>query len=375
MSNQKYDMMRLRAAGDPKRLDEILQEECREKTRDKLPQTLLCDGFKFPTLLSAEQCTSDSLAEQHSLHVNPGDEVLDMTCGLAIDAFHIARRAARVTAIDIDPKVADAARDNARALGLANVDVICADSVVWLGESGRRFDVIFIDPARRSSDGRRLRALADCSPDVTSCLSLLKERSDKLIVKASPMLDVAMTVKELGGDADIMVYGAKGECKELTAIVPGNGLITVTTPGRTDFSFTLAEEAAAKAPLALPVEGDRLFEPSAAAMKTGAFNLLATRFELKKLDKNTHLYLGDSHVGDFPGTSRRIVRVERYSKHISSEMKSLLADGADVTVRNFLLTAEALASKLGITRGGKGRRRLYGVRCGSAKLLLMTVAD
>lgn len=375
MSNQKYDMMRLRAAGDPKRLEEILQEECREKTRDKLPQTLLCDGFRFPTRLSAEQCTSDSLAEQHSLLVKPGSDVLDMTCGLSIDTFHIARRAARVTAIDIHPKVAEAARDNARALGLTNVDVICADSVAWLAESDRHFDVIFIDPARRASDGRRLRALADCSPDVTSCLGLLKERSDKLIIKASPMLDVAMTLKELGGDADIVVYGTKGECKELTAIVPGRGQITVTTPGHADFSFTLAEEAAASAQQAFPAEGDLLFEPSAAAMKAGAFSLLASHFGLKKIDKNTHLYLGASPIEDFPGISRRIVRAERYSKHISPDMKSLLADGADVAVRNFPLTAEALASKLGITRGGDGRRRLYGVRCESAKLLLMTATD
>lgn len=48
------------------------------------------DDFIFPTSLSAEQCTSELLARFHANLVPDNGVVLDMTCGLGIDAFHIA---------------------------------------------------------------------------------------------------------------------------------------------------------------------------------------------------------------------------------------------------------------------------------------------
>ena len=44
----------------------IMQFECRKKTAKKLHNTLKSPHFIFPTTLSAEQCTSDDLAEFHS---------------------------------------------------------------------------------------------------------------------------------------------------------------------------------------------------------------------------------------------------------------------------------------------------------------------
>lgn len=148
----------LRAAGRPEELDKILQEECRQRASRKLAETLeACASFCFPTALSAEQCTSDALAEFHAGMIPEGSRVVDLTCGLAIDAFHIARRASEVTCMDIDPTVAAAAADNARALGLENVKALHADCLRWLEENkGQVFDVAFIDPARRADDGSRL---------------------------------------------------------------------------------------------------------------------------------------------------------------------------------------------------------------------------
>ena len=99
---------RLRCAGDSQAMDKILQQECRRRASRKLAATLLCPDFRFPTSLSAEQCTSDEIARIHADMVQPGASVLDMTCGLGIDAFHIARRASSVIAIDINHDVAGA---------------------------------------------------------------------------------------------------------------------------------------------------------------------------------------------------------------------------------------------------------------------------
>jgi len=44
-----------------------------------------------------------------------------------------------------------------------------------------------------------------------------------------------------------------------------------------------------------------LYEPNSSVMKSGAFNLVAERFGLKKLHKNTHLYTSNELMPDFPG--------------------------------------------------------------------------
>jgi len=361
-----FNAQRLKAAGNPAELDRIMQEECRERYSSKLYDTLGCEEFVLPTLLSAEQCTSDALAEKHAILVPHGATVLDMTCGLGIDSFHIARRAAKVTMIDIDTRVAAAARSNSRALGLDNVEVVCADSIEWLSESDRHFDVIFIDPARRAGDGSRLFALSQCAPDVISALPLLKERAERIIIKASPMLDICHTLGELGDCADLIVYGTGRECKELTAIVPGDG--TITAGG---ISFHLPEEKSAVVRYLKSLPSGFIYEPSPEVMKAAPFRLLSERFDIMKFDVNTHLYSSERFVKEFPG---RIMKIETVMKSGNKAIRALRGIDADVAVRNYSMTAEALRIKLGIKHGGNGLRRLYGTCAAGTKLLITAVS-
>lgn len=363
-----YSRERLAAAGDPARLDAILQAELRERAASKLPLTLSCSEFRFPTALSAEQATGDHLAALHAALVEPESTVLDMTCGLGIDAFHIARRALSVTAIDIDSRCAEAVNMNARALGLDNVEGVCADSTEWLRLTDRKFDVIFIDPARRGRDGRRLFALADCSPNVVELLPLLRQRAARVIIKASPMLDISRMRAELGVDADIIVYGESNECKELTAVIPGAGLTRVIDGERPEFSFLPENETSAEIRFAEPEEGQWLHEPSSAMLKSGAFRLMSERFGLSALAPDTHLYVGNSPAESFPGEIRPIVKAVEWSKRAG---RYIGCDAADIAVRNFVMSAEELRMRLGIKRGGDGNVRIIGVRSRLRKLLLL----
>jgi len=365
--------LRLRHAGDPEAARRILQAECRAKAARKLPDTLRCGEFVFPTALSAEQCTSDEIAEFHAGLVAPGARVLDMTCGLGIDAFHMARRAGSVTAIELDPGVASAATANARALGLGNVEVLCSDSAEWLSaDSRRRFDVIFIDPARRGAGGRRLRALAECAPDVTALLPLLGERCSTLIVKASPMLDLTQLGRELPGATDIYAVGTRRECKETVVMVrfggdsvrPQEPTVHAVTVGEPEFSFVMSDERKAGPRIAPAVEpGMTLYEPWPAVMKAAPFNLLP----LPRLHRDTHLYVSPEPVAEFPGAAYRVGRVEPFS---SSALKRLARErpAASVATRNFPLTAGELRSRL--HAGESATVRLMGATAATGRLLL-----
>lgn len=362
--NAKADTsaLRLKHAGDKAAADAIMQIECRRKAATKLSDTLCCRSFYFPTNLSAEQCTSDAIAGFHSTLVR-GSSVLDMTAGLCIDAFHIAGNGRSVTAIDINPEIAQAAASNAAALGISGFEAICADSTRWLAEGDRSFDTIFIDPARRGQGGRRTFALADCEPNVVALLPLLKQRCRRLIVKASPMLDICEVWRGLGESAHIYIIGTPTECKELVAVIdfdsrPGAACVTAVTVSRagiSTFSFTRSGEEQAQAAIAPELRpGMLLFEPSPAAMKSGAFNLMATRFGIGKLQRHTHLYAAQAPAPGFPGATFTINEVMPFNKAACKVIRSDYPV-INVTARNFVLSSADLVKKLKIKEGGTMR--------------------
>lgn len=374
--NAKADAsaLRLKYAGDSQKSFAILQIECRRKAASKLRDTLACREFVFPTSLSAEQCTSDILADFHSSLV-VGDSVLDMTAGLCIDAFHIARSGRTVTAIDMDERLTEAARHNAKSLGIQGFEAITADSTQWLAGNDRKFDTIFIDPARRGEGGKRIFALSDCAPDVVALLPLLKSRCSRLIIKASPMLDISSIIASLGENTGIYVTGTPTECKELLAVIdfdsPSSSYIeAVTISDKTDnrFAFTQQEEKEATPVYSIPETGMHLLEPYPAVMKSGGFSVLSSRFGVSKLDKNTHIYVSPSLRDDFPGEDFKIIAVLPFG---NASVKTLHVEYPvlNVTARNFPLKPAELVKKLKIKEGGD--LRLFAVRAVGTPLLII----
>lgn len=338
-----------------------VQLECRGKMGKKLPRELSGPRFYFPSVLAAEQATSDILADFHASLISPGSSVLDMTAGLGIDAMRFATRASRVTAVECQAALAEALLFNAAEAGIENITVVEADSTVWLESSDGRWDYIYIDPHRRGEGGERVFNLTHCAPDVTALLPLLKERCRTLIIKASPMLDISRTLLDLPGTGAIYVTGTATECKEIVAVddfdnpveEPDKAGITIYTP-EYGMTFTRAEEAAAPVEYGVPSAGGYLFEPGPTTMKAAPWRLLSSRFGIKKLAPNTHLYTSDKPVAGFPGTVRRIIEVLPYASSVIKRLASRYPK-AEVAVRNFDTSADKLRTKLGVKNGSAVR--------------------
>lgn len=333
----------LRAGGNPDELDKILQDECRRKASKKLATTLLCTEFRFPTSLSAEQCTSDALAEFHASLINEGSRVVDLTCGLAIDAFHFATKADEVLCIDIDPIVADAVTHNSSVLKYKNVRVECADCRQWLNDnSDTKFDVAFIDPARRADDGSRLYSITQCRPDVAKLIPQIFRIAPRLIIKASPMLDISKSITELPGIKVVHSVGTKSECKELLFELERgyNGPVRVVADTIGGHSVDLAPGLLPESDYAVDVQvGDFVGEPWPAVMKCIPRGLLSGT----QLHPDTFLWVNPR--SSFPGNVYYVERVEAYS---SSNMRRLAKEKlhASVAVRNLPITADQLRTKL-----------------------------
>lgn len=84
--------------------------------------------------------------------------------GLGVDTYFFSRNASKVTYVEQNETYCEAARANFLALGATNIEVCHADATVMASRSLP--DTYYIDPARRTSDNKRVFALTDYAPNV-----------------------------------------------------------------------------------------------------------------------------------------------------------------------------------------------------------------
>ncbi len=356
----------------------VVQVECRRKCRSKLARFLEEKSFRFADLVCAEQASHEHVARYHAALAGGGISVIDMTAGLGIDSMSMAMAGASVTAIELDAGRASALCDNALTMGASSLKVVCGDSVEWLGSSAERSaDVIFIDPARRDSAGKRAYGFSDCVPDLLAIRPLLLARSRRLLVKASPLLDVTQVLREVPETTVVRAVSVAGECKELLLEARAEGgdcmmvAVDIDREGNVK-EFAVDSQACVSQPEYVDYHKDiapgmYLYEPSASVMKLAPWGALSERFAgLRKLGSSTHLYLGDRLHEDFPG---RVLIIEATPQRAA--LKSLKGERINVVTRNYPLPAPQLEKKLGVRPAPSAERFIYGLRAGSTPCLVV----
>lgn len=345
LSASRYPHIDMRAA--------VQQIEGLRTAAEKWPSLLEHPDYLFPPHLNREQSSSDDTARYRAEHLVPvGSAVADLTGGMGIDTLWMARRAASVTYIEQDATLYALMQHNLQVLGVDNVTCQQADSMAWLQQQ-QHYDLLYIDPARRKQ-GQRTHAFEDCTPNLLENLDLLRTHSERLVVKASPMIDLRLAAQQLGCVEEIWVLAVKGECKEVVFLCgepQGDPLIRcVSLTSRTStFTFTWSEERDAAGRCCNKV-GGYLYEPHAALMKGGAYKLIAQRYDLAQLDPNSHLYTGDDWRADFPGRQFKILQEVKLDK--KSVAPLLPEQMAHVVTRNYPVAAADLQRKLGLREGG-----------------------
>jgi len=332
-----------------------------QTARAKLPLWADTDGILFPPHLSMEQCSSQLTADYKASIarrlVPAATALTDLTGGFGVDATLLARAlpAARLTFVERSEELCRLARHNLPLLGVPEADVRCDESEHVLPSLPPQ-SLIFADPARRDDAGGKVVSLADCTPNVVPLLDTLLAAADVVMLKLSPMLDLAAAERQLRGVSEIHVVGVEGECKELLLVLRAG---TTSEPqvhcanlGRRaqHFSFVRSSDRLAPCPLSAEPQS-YLYEPNACVMKGGGFRTLAAAFSLAKLHPLTHLYTSSALQPDFPG---RIFRIDDTATFSKKELRRLTAglQQANITVRNFPLSVAALRKRLGLSDGG-----------------------
>ncbi len=333
------------------------QIEALQKTRLKIPSWYR-EGMYFPPRLSMEQASSEAAA-RFKAGLVPAGRLLDLTCGLGIDTYFFSKVCTEITAIEQNSVVADAARHNYSVLEAGKISVITGDSTDFETLVTGHFDCIFLDPARRDQQQRKVFNWNDCSPDVLALKDRLLKHTGFVLIKAAPMLDIHLSVVQLENVHKVWIVEFAGEVKEVLYQLgasrhPATQITVeatgIDTCGRALYRFGFTPEAEKEA---TPVYSDPLrylYEPSPALLKSGAMKLFGERFSLKKLHENTHLFTSETLIPGVPGRTFEIVSVCRYDKkEISTAVPELKAS---IATRNFPDSPEIMARKLGLSPGG-----------------------
>lgn len=337
----------------------LQQIEGRQKAEWKLPEHFAKEEVLYPVTQSMEQCSSAITADYKASLVE-GTSLADLSGGFGVDTFSFARRFQHCTYIEPQAELCDIVRHNAKVFGLDNIEILQGTMEEQLEHIGQ-VDWLYVDPSRRDSHGRRVVTLQACTPNLTQCLPQLRTHARKgLLAKLSPLIDLNSTLQDLPETTGIHVVAVNGECKEVLFLLrfeekASDTPISIWTVNFVQgqphtFVFTREEESAAHPELAANL-GNYLYEPNAAILKAGAFKCLATRFGISKLHPHSHLYTSDTLLPDFPGRIFSVKEQIPFGKRAAAAVGAH-TDRANVSVRNFPLTAEELKAKLKLKDGG-----------------------
>ena len=414
-----------------------------QRTKDKLPTFAHIDGWLYPPRLNLEQCSSErtarfkaALVEEIRNQISKAPHasealwgphairLIDGTGGYGVDSFFMSEVAAETHYFEQNAELAAIAEHNFHLAGKTiqcHAEAFTVQSLQnLLAENSQpstfNSQLIYLDPARRDTNGGKVFRLEDCTPNVIELVQhirlirSIREQQVSVLLKLSPMLDFHQAVAELGGSWEVYVVSVNGEVKELLLAdirsqmsevrdqkseirsqIAEIHAVALDDEGEHDFAFTPEEESEAEV-LYLSadetLEGLYVYEPDAALLKAGAFRLISARYGLRKAAQNTHLYFVSQksnapHCASLWGpraVESQMQKVEGRKPEISGRWWQVVGvyarvkdvqrvcTRANVLTRNYVLSADALRKQLHLKDGGEDY--IIGCRINDKPLLL-----
>jgi hypothetical protein len=335
----------------------------RQKAREKLPTLYGNSQVIYPPALNLEQSSSELTAVYKLKFIKrifngarPAQGA-DLTGGFGIDALFISTAFDQYHFVEPNPGLIAIARHNHQVCSARNIAYENVDAEEFLRIFSGKFDLVYIDPSRRLSGNRKVFSLADCEPNIVDIQHTIYNKTNRMLIKASPLLDLQTGIREIVHVKKVLILSSDNECREVLFYCEKNftaepviqAVILSDKYDNISFEFLFSDERPAEAPLSEPQ--NYLYEPDAALLKAGAFKLIALRFGLSKLHPNTHLYTSINFIESFPG---RIFRLEALVKPDPKVVRNYFPEGkANVTTRNYPLTVAELRKKTGLKDGGE----------------------
>ena len=318
--------------------------------KKKLPTWFQNNEILYPVRLSMEQCSSETTAKYKTTIINSGRGI-DLTGGFGVDTIFLSKKSESLIYCELNEDLASLVNHNFKALNQHNCDIYVGNGVEYL-KNLKKIDWIYVDPSRRK-ESQRIYRLEDCEPNVIDLIGLFFDKAENVLIKTAPLLDIQQTLRDLKSVKEVHVIAVNNDCKEVLYLLEKDFTgetqifcVNLKKEHIEEFRFTLSEEREALNLYSEPLE--YIYEANTAIMKAGAFKSIASKYELYKLQKNSHLYTSQNFISEFPGRRFKVKEV------LNLDKKSLtkLPKKANLACRNYPHKVEVLKKKLKINDGG-----------------------
>ena len=326
----------------------------RQRAAKKLPEWYGNERVIFPPRQNLEQASSE-VSARFKARFFKGKKMLDLTGGTGIDAFYMSENFEALTMVEPNPELCDLIRHNFSVFG-RKVEVHQKTAEEFLESCTESYDMIFLDPSRRTDGNNRVFGLSEYVPNVLELKPRLFELSEHVFIKASPMVDITQASRELGNVKKVITLAVQHEMKDVLFIMqkewvdePMLESWNLTHSGEQFLSGLKSEEKVEGVEYAEPES--YIYEPNSAIRKAGLFKTVASAFHLKKLHPQTHLYTGTELKNDFPG---KIYELIEFIKPDKKSLKKRFKEGkVNVMAKNYPLGANEIKKKFGLKDGGE----------------------
>ena len=323
-----------------------------QRAKHKLPRL-----YEAGCIIPPRAFEQSSSEESAGVKAISGGSLLDLTCGLGIDTISFSERFDRVVALERDEVLARVVRYNLGLLGIKNVEVVTTTAEDYLSGCKEYFDWIFVDPDRRSAEGKKMVRMEDCSPNVLEQMPHIERVADRLGMKLSPLFDVE-EARRLFPSSEVEVVSIAGECKELNVYTKAQTemlRIVIAGVGVWEYDFDKAKALPTTVPL--DVEGARYLIIPDVAMQKGRVAVAEFGRYAQIWSNNGYAFAGVLPEGRMPAKIYEIERIERYNpKQLKREFKGV---GVEILKRDTQLSVDAV-------------RKATGMRAGSERMIAIT---
>lgn len=331
----------------------------------KFPFLLRAEIF-FPPHLNLEQSSSEATSKYKSQLFN-GDKFLDLTTGFGIDAYFLSDNFKEITLIEKNCELLKIVEHNWKLLG-KKATFNNENLEDFLDKNEEKFDLVYLDPARRDSQKKKVFLLEDLSPNILEIQEKLLEISEQVLIKLSPLIDLSYLISVLKNIETIYIIAVKNEVKEIAVLLNSRKTLEKVKcicinleSGEPAFEFDFEEEKTLYSEFSDALQ--YIYIPNNTILKSGAFNSISNLFNLKKLHPNSHFYTSSELLDNFPG---RILKVEKIdSKNIKK------GDSYNIISKNHPLKPEEIKKRYKIKDGGESY--LIFTQTKSAKIILRSL--
>ncbi|PQJ73563.1 class I SAM-dependent methyltransferase [Polaribacter butkevichii] len=351
----KSDITKLILKGSP--FDNITVQElanqivAKQKSEHKLPSWFTSQNIYYPEKISIEQTSSEITANYKDTLVK-GTSIIDITGGFGVDCFYFSNHFKDVTHCEINDELSTIVKHNYQQLKKENITTFSGDGIEFIKNTKDNFDCIYIDPSRRNDIKGKVFLLNDCLPNVPENIDFLFSKTNQILIKNSPILDITSTINELKFVKGIHILAVNNEVKELLFLLEKGSenpiKINTVNIGKKDiqtFNFKYKEEVTSTYSEPLTY----LYEPNAAILKSGGFHEISEQLNLFKLHQHSHLYTSKEII-NFPG---RVFKIEQILNYDKKKIKKLITDNkANITTRNFPKTVAQIRKETNLKDGG-----------------------